>query len=72
VILVTLYFDNRWVHHIKDLKGIIVERGSRLAHSTLVAREEQVPYIIHSNLSTLLMGQVIILNTIKSTIELQT
>jgi phosphohistidine swiveling domain-containing protein len=72
VILVTPYFDNRWVHQIKDLKGIIVERGSRLAHSTLVAREEQVPYVIHSNLSTLLMGQVIILDTIKSTIELQT
>ncbi|MBK8455096.1 MAG: PEP-utilizing enzyme [Thiofilum sp.] len=46
VILVAPYFDNRWVHSIKDLKGIIVERGSRLAHSTLVAREAQVPYVV--------------------------
>lgn len=72
VILVSAYFDNRWVHQIKDLKGIIVERGSHLAHSALVAREAQVPYVVVDNISTLIMGQIISLDTAKGTIELQT
>ncbi|WP_020560898.1 PEP-utilizing enzyme [Thiofilum flexile] len=71
VILVAPYFDNRWVHRIKDLTGIIVERGSRLAHSTLVAREAQVPYVVIGNSSfvTLIANHTLTLDTIKNTFD---
>jgi phosphohistidine swiveling domain-containing protein len=39
-------FDNRLVSLIPNLKGIIVGSGSHLAHSAIVAREHNIPYII--------------------------
>ena len=39
-------FDNRFVALIPNLKGIIVRSGSPLAHSAIVAREHNVPYIM--------------------------
>ncbi|HPY40115.1 MAG TPA: PEP-utilizing enzyme [Thiolinea sp.] len=48
-ILVSPYFDNRWVQMIPSLKGIIVLQGSRLAHSALVAREYGIPYVVVSS-----------------------
>jgi phosphoenolpyruvate-protein kinase (PTS system EI component) len=39
-------FDNRLVSLIPNLKGIIVGSGSHLAHSAIVAREHNIPFII--------------------------
>ncbi|HMT94577.1 PEP-utilizing enzyme [uncultured Thiothrix sp.] len=47
-IWLSTYFDNRWVHLIPKLKGIIVLQGNRLAHSALVAREYGIPYVVVS------------------------
>lgn len=48
-ILVSRYFDNRWVQLIPKLAGIIVLQGSRLAHSAIVAREYGLPYVVVSS-----------------------
>lgn len=47
-IWVSPYFDNRWVQLIPKLTGIIVLQGSRLAHSAIVAREYNIPYVVVS------------------------
>lgn len=47
-ILVSPYFDNRWVQLIPKLAGIIVLQGNRLAHSAIVAREYGIPYVVLS------------------------
>lgn len=41
-------FDSRWVRvsSIRHCKGIVVNRGSRLAHSAIVAREYDMPYYV--------------------------
>ncbi|PWQ96824.1 PEP-utilizing enzyme [Leucothrix arctica] len=63
-ILVAPYFDNRWVSKIESLQGIIVNRGSRLSHSAIVAREHGIPYYVMSGLDlhTLSTGQQITLD----------
>lgn len=48
-ILVSPYFDNRWVQLIPQLAGIIVLQGSRLSHSAIVAREYGLPYVVVSS-----------------------
>ena len=45
-IVVAPYFDNRWVHNIQNLKGIITHKGSQLSHSAIVAREYGVPFCV--------------------------
>ena len=45
-IVLAPYFDNRWVHSIQDLKGIITHKGSQLSHSAIVAREYGVPFCV--------------------------
>ena len=45
-ILIAPYFSNEWVHDIKRINAIIVERGGQLSHSAIVARECGVPYLI--------------------------
>ena len=47
-IWVSAYFDNRWVQLIPKLTGIVVLQGSRLAHSAIVAREYNIPYVVVS------------------------
>ncbi len=48
-IVLAPYFDNRWVHHIQHLKGIITHKGSQLSHSAIVAREYGVPFCVVDN-----------------------
>jgi phosphohistidine swiveling domain-containing protein len=64
-ILITPYFDNRWVGLIRYCKGIVVTRGSRLSHSAIVAREYDVPYYVMPQLSldTLQNGQQMVLDS---------
>ena len=64
-ILITPYFDNRWVGLIRHCKGIVVTRGSRLSHSAIVAREYDVPYYVMPQLSldALQSGQQIVLDS---------
>ena len=45
-IVLAPYFDNRWVHNIQNLKGIITHKGSQLSHSAIVAREYGVPFCV--------------------------
>ncbi len=70
-IWVSPYFDNRWVQQIPKLKGIIVLQGSRLAHSTLVAREYRIPYVIVSSalFAELNSGQMIELDATQGKIR---
>ena len=56
-ILVAPYFDNHWVSQIKSLKGIVVNKGSRLSHSAIVAREYDVPYYVVPELGLEQWGQ---------------
>ena len=49
-ILVAPYFDNRWVGAIAKLNGVVVNRGSHLSHSAIVAREHGVPYYVNVEL----------------------
>lgn len=64
-ILITPYFDNRWVGLIRHCKGIVVTRGSRLSHSAIVAREYDVPYYVMPQLSldALQSGQQMVLDS---------
>ena len=45
-ILVTKRTDPGWVPLFPNCKGIIVERGSLLSHSAVIARELGVPTIV--------------------------
>jgi pyruvate,water dikinase len=45
-IVLAPYFDNRWVHNIQNLAGIITHKGSQLSHSAIVAREYGVPFCV--------------------------
>lgn len=71
-ILVTPYFDNRWVAAIAGLRGIIVLQGSRLSHSAIVAREYGVPYAVVSPtvLAGLTDGMLLELDTIRLHIKI--
>lgn len=73
-ILVSPYFDNRWVQLIPQLTGIIVLQGSRLAHSAIVAREYGIPYLVVSSaqFAALSSGQRIELDTRQGQIRLLT
>lgn len=73
-ILVSPYFDNRWVQLIPQLTGIIVLQGSRLAHSAIVAREYGIPYLVVSSaqFAELSSGQRIELDARQGQIRLLT
>ena len=63
-ILLAPYFDNRWVSQIRYMKGIVVNKGSQLSHSAIVAREYGVPYYVVAdlNLAQIDQGQQIALD----------
>ena len=64
-ILVTPYFDNRWIPLIPKLAGIIVLQANRLSHAAIVAREYQLPYVVLSSaqFAELQSGSLIELDT---------
>jgi phosphohistidine swiveling domain-containing protein len=66
-IVLAPYFDNRWVHHIKFLEGIITHKGSQLSHSAIVARESDVPFCIVTEdaVKDLQQGDTITLDSIQ-------
>lgn len=47
-ILITPYFDTRWVAQLKHIGAVLVARGGRLSHAALVAREAGVPFCVVS------------------------
>lgn len=54
-ILVAMRTDPGWAPLFLNLKGLIVEKGSSLSHSAIVARELQIPTIVGvSNITKLL------------------
>lgn len=63
-ILVAGRTDPGWVPLYPAVKGILIERGSILSHSAIVAREMGIPAIvgIHGLLATLTDGQVVTMN----------
>jgi phosphohistidine swiveling domain-containing protein len=70
-IVLAPYFDNRWVHTIKNIEGIITHKGSRLSHSAIIAREYGVPFCIISDESIkgFKQGNFISLDSIQQKIE---
>lgn len=63
-ILIAPYFDNSWVNKIKLMRGIVVQRGGRLSHSAIVAREHGVPYYVvpELDLQALDQGRSVVLD----------
>lgn len=63
-ILVAGRTDPGWVPLYPAVKGILIERGSILSHSAIVAREMGIPTIvgIHGLLARLTDGQVVTMN----------
>ncbi|MDX1401826.1 MAG: PEP-utilizing enzyme, partial [Kiloniellales bacterium] len=45
-ILVAAHTDPGWIAHFSNAAGILVERGSLLSHSAIVAREMSIPAIV--------------------------
>jgi phosphohistidine swiveling domain-containing protein len=45
-IVISPYFDTRWVARIPSLAAIIVQQGGRLSHAALVAREAGIPFCV--------------------------
>lgn len=66
-IVLAPYFDNRWVHNIQNLAGIITDKGSQLSHSAIVAREYGVPFVVVSteDVKDLKQGDEITLDAIQ-------
>lgn len=46
-ILVAMRTDPGWVPYFRGLAGLLVERGSALSHSAIVAREMKIPTIVN-------------------------
>jgi len=71
-ILVAARTDPGWVPLYPAVKGILIERGSILSHSAIVAREMGIPAIvgIHGLLATLTDGQVVTMNGQTGTVQL--
>lgn len=71
-ILVTMSTDPGWVTLFPTVSGIIVEKGSLLSHSAIVAREMGIPCIVSVSglLKTLKTGDIIIMNGALGSIEI--
>ena len=63
-ILVAARTDPGWVPLYPAVRGILIERGSILSHSAIVAREMGIPAIvgIHGLLDRVEDGQVVTMN----------
>jgi len=71
-ILVAGRTDPGWVPLYPAVKGILIERGSILSHSAIVAREMGIPAIvgIQGLLASLTDGQIVTMNGQTGTIRL--
>lgn len=45
-LLVAPYFRNDWIPDLPGLAGVVLEQGGALSHSAILAREQEIPYLI--------------------------
>ncbi len=71
-ILVAPHFDNHWILYLEHLGGVVLEQGSLLSHSSIVAREKKTPFFINVKKASQKYkpGGFITLNPKKGTIKL--